>query len=49
MNMVFMFVFCVELIMKWIGMGIKSYFTERANIFDFMIIIMFLLEMFLLM
>jgi hypothetical protein len=37
-------VFIVEMIMKWIGVGIKSYFKDRENTFDFVIIILYLIE-----
>jgi voltage-gated sodium channel len=39
-NLVFYFVFLAEMIIKIIGMGFMSYFRDRFNIFDFIIVLL---------
>jgi hypothetical protein len=39
-NLVFFVIFCLEMIIKLIGMGWKAYVRDRSNIFDFTIVIL---------
>jgi len=43
-NLVFYFIFCIEMVMKLIGMGWKAYMRDRSNIFDFTIVILSTLD-----
>jgi len=38
-NFVFFGVFLIEMIIKHIGLGYKSYFKETSNVFDFVIVV----------
>ena len=40
MNLVLTFVFIIEMIIKLIGMGCPAYFKDRANILDFVIVML---------
>ena len=39
LNMVFFAIFFIEMIIKFIGLGFKSYFKDHFNTFDFIIVI----------
>jgi hypothetical protein len=39
-NLVFFVIFCLEMVIKLIGMGWKAYMRDRSNIFDFTIVIL---------
>ena len=38
-NLIFYAIFAAEMIIKLIGLGIKQYFKEKFNCFDFVIVI----------
>ena len=44
-NNVFTFIFTVEVIFKLIGLGVKKFFVEKFNQFDFLIVVISLVEM----
>ena len=39
-NSVFYFVFIIELVLKLVGLGYKSYFRDNSNKFDFVIVVL---------
>ena len=38
LNKIFTYIFIAEMILKWIGLGIKQYFRDKWNQFDFFIV-----------
>jgi hypothetical protein len=47
LNLTCTIIFCVELVLKLFGLGIHGYFDDSFNTFDFSIVMMSLVEMFL--
>ena len=43
-NIVFTFVFVGEMIIKWLGLGLAGYLSEASNIFDFVIVVLSIVE-----
>ncbi|XP_048586351.1 sodium channel protein 1 brain isoform X2 [Nematostella vectensis] len=46
LNILFAVIFTVEMLLKWIGLGFKTYFTNPWNILDFVIVIVSLATIF---
>jgi len=44
-NRIFYFVFVIEMMLKITGLGFRSYFCDRGNIFDFVIVILSSLDL----
>lgn len=44
-NLVFTSIFTIEVLVKMIGFGIKSFFKEKMNQFDLLIVLISLTEM----
>jgi len=44
-NYFFFIIFCLELILKLVGLGIKGYLKDKFNIFDLLIIILSIIEL----
>lgn len=44
MNMIFFYVFLLEMVIKMLGIGLKNYFADGFCVFDFIVIIFSLLE-----
>ena len=49
LNLIFVWVFFVEMVAKLIGLGVKNYVRDRFNIFDAIIVIVSLLDFALIM
>lgn len=45
-NYVFTFIFFFEMLLKMFGLGLKTYFADGFNIFDFVIVLLSLVEVF---
>ena len=43
-NIVFTLIFILEMILKLLGLGLKDYFLEKFNIFDFVVVIVSLID-----
>lgn len=43
-NLLFFWVFCVEMLLKMLGLGFKMYFSDRFNAFDFIVVIVSCLD-----
>ena len=39
-NLIFYAIFLIEMLMKWLGQGVTSYFTDNQNIFDMVIVLL---------
>ena len=46
-NVIFTIIFTFEAIIKMVGLGFKGYFRDKFNIFDLVVVIISLIEMFL--
>ena len=40
MNFIFAFIFFIEMVAKILGLGLKGYFKDKFNVFDFVVVIM---------
>ena len=47
-NMFFILIFVIEMILKMIGIGFKMYFKDAANIFDFIVVVISMVDVVLL-
>lgn len=43
-NVVFVLIFSIEMVLKLVGLGVRDYVTQRANIFDAILVILSLSE-----
>lgn len=43
-NIIFTFIFVGEMVLKWLGLGLYVYFSEASNTFDFVIVVLSLVE-----
>ena len=43
-NYVFTFLFSAEVLLKMVGLGIRSYFVEKFNQFDFIVVVISIIE-----
>jgi len=44
-NYFFLFVYCVEFLVKIIGLGLKEYFRDETNTFDLLVLVISLIEL----
>jgi hypothetical protein len=44
-NYFFLFVYCVEFLVKIIGLGWKEYFRDETNTFDLLVLVISLIEL----
>ena len=47
-NMFFILIFVIEMILKMLGIGLKMYFKDAANIFDFIVVAISMVDVVLL-
>lgn len=47
LNIVFFYIFLLEMIIKMLGIGLSTYFQNSFSIFDFVVVLVSMLEMIL--